>query len=776
MSMTGLAIDNTLISCSFSRLLLTFVRVVELIKSNVLQQNRGHPMPARYGGKILRPIMIIAILGIFMIIGVSYWFSVLLVEKSAERNLTLVVDGTARSISLWFADSSQEVDYWGKLPITIDTLFESDPSSKSAKRLSLFFQDVVSGSERWGSISLIKKSGLVLASSSPARTGRQVSHIHTTGVPTTLGLHENMVLPSYLSCTASDIVITAPVLFHDQPIGILSATIPLTQLVQRFITPLRIADERCSYFLSRTGVPLSSLETYSPPFPDAFFKNTMLGKTKGFHILGTGEDRRAYAFAECGRTGFTLVVADSLAWSTDFTRYLGLFLLFAGSIVFLMVQRSRRILEQQITNRTEELRNARDLAANTAENLASSEKKYRSIFDNASEGMFQTSPKGYFQRVNPALARMLGFNSPSDVIAYYTDIAEQLYASPEERTTYLAKLYSENETVGHETRFVRKDGQIIWVHLNSHVIKEDGDIISHIEGTVTDITARKRAERRLEVLTQHLKRAVKERTKNLATKNKELEKANKRLQELDQMKSAFLSSVSHELRTPLTSILGFAKLISRDFDHYYGELGVDDLTAKKGRRILDNLGIIMDQGDRLTRLVNDVLDLNKIESGRMDWNDQVVPPSELIEQAVLAGGGYFSQSSELTLDVDVSPDLPLLYVDPDKILQVLLNLLSNAAKFTSRGIITLKAEQPGFGIVRFSVSDTGIGIALEEQEDIFDKFQQVRQSTTRGTKPAGTGLGLAISKEIVNHYNGQFHLLSETNKGSTFSFDLPVKG
>ncbi|MEW5773528.1 MAG: CBS domain-containing protein [Thermodesulfobacteriota bacterium] len=291
-----------------------------------------------------------------------------------------------------------------------------------------------------------------------------------------------------------------------------------------------------------------------------------------------------------------------------------------------------------------------------------------------------------------------------------------------------------------------------------------------------DVTERKRAQEDLARLTRRLEQTVVERTREYSDKARELEQANQRLRGLDEMKSSFLSAVSHELRTPLTSLLGFAKLIARDFSRTFLPLAGEDaeLSTRAGR-IRDNLGIITEEGERLTRLINDFLDLAKIESGRMIWHDRPASLARVAERAVHAVRGDFQDRPELELVLDLEPDLPMLQVDPDRLEQVLINLLSNAAKFTARGAVTVRGLRVPGNLVRVEVADTGMGIAWRDLTRVFDKFHQARREDTMAQKPKGTGLGLAICREIVEHYGGRIWAEAEPEKGSTFVFQLPVE-
>ena len=270
-----------------------------------------------------------------------------------------------------------------------------------------------------------------------------------------------------------------------------------------------------------------------------------------------------------------------------------------------------------------------------------------------------------------------------------------------------------------------------------------------------------------------LEKEVELRTRDLALKAKDLEQANVRLQEMDKMKSAFLSSVSHELRTPLTSVLGFAKLIEKSFQSAFLPLAQDRKTRQKGERLCDNLRIIIHEGERLTRLINDVLDLTRIEDGRATWNDASFPVRRLLDRAVNAIMALFAEKPAVRLRLEAPDDLPDLVGDIDQLQQVLLNLLNNACKFTEHGEVTLSASTAPDGGVVFAVRDTGVGIAPDDLTLVFDKFYQVTHGDTLSDKPKGSGLGLAICRQITEHYHGRIWAESEPGTGSTFFVHLP---
>lgn len=238
-------------------------------------------------------------------------------------------------------------------------------------------------------------------------------------------------------------------------------------------------------------------------------------------------------------------------------------------------------------------------------------------------------------------------------------------------------------------------------------------------------------------------------------------------------KSAFLSNVSHELRTPLTSVVGFSKLISKRLtETVFPTITSDDPKVERAmRQVAENLAIIVEEGDRLTALINDTLDLAKIEAGRMEWRSEPVAITEVITRATSATAALLADPAGPQLIVDVPSELPTVVGDRDRLIQVVINLISNAVKFTPSGSITITAvERPD--TIEVAVADTGVGIAPEDHEKVFTQFGQAGDTLT--DKPRGTGLGLPICREIVEHHGGRLWLESAVGAGSTFRFTLPA--
>lgn len=245
---------------------------------------------------------------------------------------------------------------------------------------------------------------------------------------------------------------------------------------------------------------------------------------------------------------------------------------------------------------------------------------------------------------------------------------------------------------------------------------------------------------------------------HLERSRSELEEANEKLKELDQMKSEFLNTVSHELRTPLTSIKAFAEILIDNAG--------EDLETQT-----EFLGIINKESDRLTRLINNLLDLSRIEAGKMKWDREPLDLHEVAQTALNSLRGS-AEKKGLILEHDLEEDLPTVG-DQDKLVQVVTNLLGNAIKFTSEGgKVRVSLARTDLLTARIEIQDSGVGISPEFHDSIFEKFSQVDSSETRDIK--GSGLGLPIARSIVEYHNGKLFVESELGKGATFIVELPL--
>jgi len=276
----------------------------------------------------------------------------------------------------------------------------------------------------------------------------------------------------------------------------------------------------------------------------------------------------------------------------------------------------------------------------------------------------------------------------------------------------------------------------------------------------------------LEAHNRALEARIAERTRDLVAAMAEAQEARAAAEAANNAKSRFLANVSHELRTPLTSVVGFAKLSRRRLEDVVFPVvpRSDPKVDRAVRQVGDNLGIIGTEGERLTGLINDLLDLAKIEAGRFEWRMARIQVEDVVRQALAATASLFEVSG-LALEVAVDDDLPAVDADRDRLVQVVINLVSNAVKFTPAGTVRVEVARDD-GHVRVAVVDSGRGIAPEDRERIFEPFRQASDTVPEG--PRGTGLGLPISRQIVEAHGGSMGVESAPGAGSTFWFRLPV--
>ena len=364
------------------------------------------------------------------------------------------------------------------------------------------------------------------------------------------------------------------------------------------------------------------------------------------------------------------------------------------------------------------------------EALRQTEEKYRHIVEYAVNGIFQSAPAGQFLSVNSAMARIYGYSSPEEMIASVHNIASQVYADSSDRAEFIRVLEDEGSIYGFEARNYRRDGSIIWVSSNSRIVKDADGRILYYEGTVEDITGRKEAEAERERLLAEL-----------AAKNAELER--------------FVYTVSHDLKSPLVTIVGFLGYLEDDI-----KSGNLDILQKDVERIYRAAFKMQD-------LLKDLLDLSRV--GRMMNEPEDIQFEELVREAIeLTEGRLFERG----VKIQIQPGLPHIYGDRHRLLELIQNLIDNAAKYMGNqsepvieiGQADFESEKP-----IFYVRDNGIGIAPEYHERIFGLFNKLDPTFE------GTGVGLALVKRITEFHGGRIWVESEAGHGATFYFTLPQK-
>lgn len=405
----------------------------------------------------------------------------------------------------------------------------------------------------------------------------------------------------------------------------------------------------------------------------------------------------------------------------------------------------------------------------SVESLRASEERFRRAFDSTNMPMVITSLDHQFLRMNEAFARLFGYSQEQLLQMSMPDITHpaDLSSSYEQRVPLLA---GQADYFEMEKRYVHRDGSVIWALTNVSLIRDAEGYPMQYVGQVQDITQRRQTLEELQQTAASLEQAnriIEEERARLAERvderTAELRQANNDLIQASRFKSEFLATMSHELRTPLNGILGMNELLLRT-----------ELTPKQKEFV----EACISSGRSLLQLINDVLDISKIESGKFEVDLRECDLESLVYDIVSAFSHSIRQKG-LTLTCHVSPDASVLALcDDHRLRQVLVNLVGNAMKFTPPGgsvSLSLKCLQRDRQrtTLRFSVTDTGAGIPEEKLHRLFSPFSQVDSSTAR--QFGGSGLGLAICKQLIELMGGTVGVTSRVGVGSTFWFDVPLQ-
>ncbi len=362
--------------------------------------------------------------------------------------------------------------------------------------------------------------------------------------------------------------------------------------------------------------------------------------------------------------------------------------------------------------------------------LKNSEARYRTLYENATIGIYQSDPKGNVQMANPALLKFLGYSSIDELSSI--DIATQGYADPLARKRFKELLAKNEEIYGFENAWKKSDGSIVYLRESARIVKQQDGKPLYYEGTIEDITERILAEQKLKELAEELKN-------------------------INASKDKFFSIIAHDLKSPFTAILGYSEILMNEAEE------LERIELKEFTTNLNNVA------KSTFSLLSNLLEWSRLQTQRIVFSPEYFLVSELVYSIM----DLFSQnasSKNIELNINLDKELKV-FADRNMVSTIIRNLVSNAIKFTSaHGQIRVSGEQTN-GSVIISVKDSGIGIS---DEDLKKLFKIDSQFTTTGTnQEIGTGLGLLLCKELVEKQRGTIWVESEIGKGSSFFFTLP---
>ncbi len=367
--------------------------------------------------------------------------------------------------------------------------------------------------------------------------------------------------------------------------------------------------------------------------------------------------------------------------------------------------------------------------------LSEAEKKFRAIVENAAGGIYQLTPEGQYLSANPALARILDYSSTDELLRDVHNAHTQIYKDHRDHMNFIHDLKANGSVKNFETRVICKNGTLIWINENARAVKDDEGNVLYFEGSIEDITQRKEAEmqlRQAKILSDLASRA----------------------------KSEFLANMSHELRTPLNAIIGFSEIIK---DEVFGPI--------EKRQYWEYANDIFSSGKYLLKIINDILDVARIDAGERQINESLVHLEKVTQSCIDLLAPKADSGRKVIVNLLDGNVIPMIGEEL-AIKQMLSNIISNAIKFTpDGGRITISHEIDHEGYLRISVTDTGVGLSEEEIEKALSPFGQIDASLSKAT--SGAGLGLTLVGLLIHLHGGRLELFSQKSIGTTVTLVFP---
>jgi PAS domain S-box-containing protein len=406
---------------------------------------------------------------------------------------------------------------------------------------------------------------------------------------------------------------------------------------------------------------------------------------------------------------------------------------------------------------------SRDITARkkTEERLAESERKYRELVEHANSIILRWTSDGQITFLNEFGQRFFGYSAEEILGRHVTGtIVPPTETSGRDLKQLMEQICADPKAFEHNVNEnMRRNGDRVWISWTNRIMPDVPGHVAEILSVGTDITERRRAEEQIRQLHEDLQRHAAELERRVAERTAELAVARDHAEESDRLKSAFLATMSHELRTPLNSIIGFTGILL---------MGLVGPLADEQQK---QLNMVQESARHLLELINDVLDISKIEAGQIELARDPFDMRKTIQKS-LEKIAPLAEKKGLAVTALIAPLVGQIVGDRRRTEQILINLLSNAVKFTERGEVRIESQvEDGWLVTR--VMDTGIGIRPKDLDTLFKPFRQVDTGTTRQYE--GTGLGLSICKRLVESMGGRIQVESEWGKGSRFAFSLPLE-